>query len=498
MHTLASNPSVDAETFLTRAERRWKLTYAAAGMGTLFLLGLTLFAGHVGFPVAASVYTLGLVAILLRPVIGIYLVAFLGLLADDVSAPYWPFLKNGSSEESLLYLSDSLVVSPMEGYLVAIALSLGLHIVLRRLTLTKPPLLIPLSAFMFFICVGFVWGVGRGGDLTIALWEFRPFAALFLVYMTASTLIETRRQVHILSWFIIAALSIEGLRTVVWYVRTPDSALFNSPIEHSGASHLNLLFVIVILAWLIRGSGFAHRLLIPLLSVPAIFIYLASERRSAIAALLMCLTVVFVFIAAVDMRRCLQVGPLLAVLLVMYTAVFWNASGVLGFPAGVIKSQIAPETQSLEDQSSDAYRIIEHLDILATIQNSPILGVGFGQKYEQPIPLPDISAGFIWWEYMTHNGILWIWLKAGYFGFIAMFNFLGRGLHLGMRTAISARDPNDRVIAGASMVFIPIYGIFSYVDISWGTQSLILLALCLVMIGRLHQVVESESAPETA
>jgi|GEM_PF-6453142 len=85
---------------------------------------------------------------------------------------------------------------------------------------------------------------------------------------------------------------------------------------------------------------------------------------------------------------------------------------------------------------------------------------------------------------------MWIWLKAGYFGFIAMFNFIGRALFLGMRTAVSVVNPKDRLIAASATVFIPIYTIYSYVDISWGTQSLILLAVCLAMIGRLSTDLE--------
>ncbi len=490
MQSLTARAEVDAQTLVERATWRWRLSYAAGVLGALFLVRVTFFSAHAGFPAALGLYAFGFVAILLRPVLGVYIITFFGLLADDVNTPWWPFLKNGSSAESVLYINDAVVVSPMETYLLATIVSVLLHITLRRLTFVRPPLIWPLSAFMFFIVVGFVWGVGRGGDLTIALWEARPFATLFIVYILATTLIRTRKQVYIVSWVVVGALCVEAARSMYWYLTTPGADLFNSPIEHSAASHMNLLFVTIILAWLVRDSGVERRLLIPLLCIPVVFIYLVSERRSAIAALMLCMAFVFIYVAAIDVRRFWQFGPMAVFFLIAYVLVFWNASGILGFPAGVVKAQISPESASLEDQSSDAYRVIEHLDILATIQRSPVMGIGFGQKYDKPIPLPDISFGFIWWEYITHNGIMWIWLKAGYFGFIAMFNFIGRALFLGMKTAVSVVDPKDRVIAASAAIFIPIYTIYSYVDISWGTQSLILLAVCLAMIGRLHEELE--------
>jgi len=294
MEQLTTLANVDAEALIRRADWRWRLSYLAAVFGALFLVRVAFLATHAGFPAALGLFAFGAVAILLRPVMGVYIITFFGLLADDVNTPWWPFLKNGSSAESVLYIHDSVVFSPMEGYLVTTILAVGIHVTLRRLTVVRPVLIVPLSAFMIFIVIGFVWGVGRGGDLTIALWEARPFATLFIVYVLATTLIQTRRQVHIISWVVLTALCLEALRSMYWYLTTSGADLFNSPIEHSAASHMNLVFVTVILAWLIRESGLTHRLLIPFLSIPVVFIYLVSERRSAIAALLLCMAVVFI------------------------------------------------------------------------------------------------------------------------------------------------------------------------------------------------------------
>ena len=49
---------------------------------------------------------------------------------------------------------------------------------------------------------------------------------------------------------------------------------------------------------------------------------------------------------------------------------------------------------------------------MATIKAKPITGLGFGQRFYRPFPLPDISF-FPFYEYMPHNSVLWIWIKTG-------------------------------------------------------------------------------------
>ena len=70
------------------------------------------------------------------------------------------------------------------------------------------------------------------------------------------------------------------------------------------------------------------------------------------------------------------------------------------------------------------YRTVENLDINATINAKPLTGLGFGQKFYRPFPLPDISF-FLFYEYIPHNSILWIWIKTGVGGFVAMLFLFG-------------------------------------------------------------------------
>lgn len=498
MQALRAPLTVRADQLVRQETWRFIGAYGIALVVALAIGVMSLVNPRVGFPVAAGLFLLGVAVTAVRPVFGVYAITFFGLLADNVSAPSWPFLKNGSSIESLLYVNDLVIFSPMEAFLAITVLVTLVHVALRRVELTVPPMVGPLALFMMFVGVGTVWGLGRGGNLIVGLWEARPFLALFVLYLLATTLITSRAQVRLLFATIIAAIVLEALRTIYWYLTTAEAIFFDSLVEHAGATHMNFLFIAAILAWLTARTSLGLRLVLPLAAAPALWVYFESERRSAIAALLIGIVISLLFLRADNPVRFMKIAPMLTLFVIGYLAVFWNASGALAFPAEAIRAQISPDTASAADRASDSYRVIEHLDILATIRSNPLLGVGFGQQYDRPIPLPDISFGFIWWEYITHNGLMWIWLKTGFFGFVAMFNFLGRGIVAGMRTTLAESNPIDKVILASVAVFVPMYAVYTYVDIAWGTQSMILLAICLAIIAKTATFQQAEAEASVA
>ena len=480
LSSLGRGPS--AQDFIRQERRSWTFIYVAALLFGTLLAGAAHLSSSEPFPLAASLYFFGAGLILVRPIVGVYAIVCLTLLADNVSAPWYPFVKGGSSPESILYVSDSLVFSPLEGYLVVTCLALLAHVALGRAVLRRPPLLAPLLVFLVFVGWGLAWGLARGGDKQVALWEARPFAALFLTYLLATNLLRRRSHYHTLGWIVVAAITVESVRTLIWYAGLGPGAQVDSLVEHSAAIHMNLLFVLVAAAWLFRAYGPARRTALVVILIPVVAVYLLSERRAAIFALLFGAIVLFVVLAARDRSRFWAVGSVVTLGAVLYLFAFWSATGPLGFPASALRSQLAPEVANATDVSADAYRDIENVNILATLRSDPLTGVGCGHKFQQPVPLPDISGFFIWWEYITHNAVLWIWLKTGFFGFVAMFYWLGRTSQLGLRAAINAGEASDAVLVTTVAAYVPMYLVYSYVDTSWDAQSLVLLSVAMATI----------------
>jgi hypothetical protein len=169
-------PVPQQQTTVTAHQRRSRLS---EGLWLVLVLGASaLLAGYMllNSPqptiLAWLCFALGVGAIVYHPRNGLYMMVFFGLLGDSNLTIWYPFNKNLSSHESLLFLSDNFSFTPLE---IAIALTFGIWLLRmafrRKWELYLTPLLIPITAFTAFALFGIYYGFSRGGDRTIGLWE---------------------------------------------------------------------------------------------------------------------------------------------------------------------------------------------------------------------------------------------------------------------------------------------------------------------------------------
>jgi O-antigen ligase len=464
----------------------------------LGMLGITAVAGFMmvrngpgAHSISWLVYLLCAAAILYRPRYGVYLILFLALMGDNVLIPWFPFTKNFSSPESLLFIHRSLIISPLETFLVLTFLSWLLQRSFqRKFKFHRGPLLWPVVLLLVLTVFGLIYGILRNGNLTIALWEARPLFYLLVMVLLANNLIEKRQHVSSLMWFIMLALGVEAVAGVyfVFFVLEGRLSSVNTITEHSAAIHMNTYFIYIATIWLYKASP-AKRLLLPVMLPFVLITYLSTQRRAAFLALFIALFF-FAVVLYLDHRRwfwilvppCLLLGSI-------YLGIFWNSEGTLGQPARAIKSVVAEEQSSIRDQSSNIYRRLENINSLYTIKQNIFTGIGFGQKYYMLVQLPDISF-FEWWEYFIHNSILWIWLKTGLLGFLTMLFMLGSSIKRGAQVFRRMKHPELSAAALTFTLYIVMFTVFTYVDISWDTQSLLYLGAGLGLLNRLDEIDE--------
>ncbi len=474
--------------------------YLAVLFVALVVAGLALRSGHVPFPVAAGIYLLGIPLILWRPVIGVYSLIFFSLAGDPFVSPWWPFTKGVSSRESILFVADSIIVSPMEGYLGVTLVAMVVHVARGRLEVThRPELIRPLMVFTAAVLLGVMYGLGTGGSNFVAVHESRALFALPVLTILAVNLFTERRHLNTALWIIIAAVFVDSILSLDWYYRQIDAAervATDSLNVHSASVHANVALVTFASAWLTRRGSFAKRLVLPFILVPIFWVYGLSERRSAIGALIVAAVLLSIILYRRDRARFYSIVPLVAFLVLGYTAAFWNVDSGPGFPAQAIKGQLIG-SEGL-DESSNAYRTVENINILATLRTNPLLGIGFGKPYLQAIPLPDLGSAFVLWRYVTHNSILYIWMKTGIIGFVSLLYVLGRGVAVGVRAAIRAKDAETAVLATVGATFIAMFLAFAYVDIAWETESMVLLSIAFAMVVRTDKLTEPEAVDPEA
>lgn len=447
---------------------------------------------------AWMLFLAGIAAILYQPRYGVYLILFLSLLGNKGLIPAYPFQLNFSSQESLLFVHNRLIFSPLEVYLVLTLVSwLVRDVILHRLRFYWMELFKPALVFLGFVVFGLVYGLGRGGNVNVGLWEARPIFYLPLILILVSNLLTKRAHIIVVVSMAILALFIEGLFGVSFYFTT----VRNNPginaaliMEHTSAIHMNSVFVLFLALWLFRSSLKA-RLLMLIIIMPVLLTYIMVQRRAAFLALLFALICMAFLLYRENRSAFWIIIPTVALLFSLYLVTYWNRSGRLAFAAQAVKSQLAPQQASLRDQRSDNYRLIENYDIYYTIRQYPLTGVGFGQMFIMKIPLPDISF-FIWYQYITHNSIGWLWMKTGIGGFVAMLFLVGLAIMIGLRAVFLISDATLRAVVLTAVLYVLMHFTFAYVDISWDTQSMVYLGTMMGIINCAERVATGRRHPE--
>jgi O-antigen ligase len=466
------------------AARTWALMYAGV-LGVSGVLGLvTLWSAPAPLGLPLTMLVLASLLVAIKPLAGLYLVAFFTMLTDGSISPAYPFVKNMSSRESVLFVSDKLILSPLELLLALTLTAVLLRVLIDRAhtSFIKGALFRPMMIFTALVFAGLVFGLATGGNRYAATWEFRPLLCLPLFYVVLVNLVTTRRQYLRLTAVMLVAITFHTLLSLqVWSrMSSLERQASESLVAHGSAVQLSVVIFVTMAVWVVPEGPRRLRWFTLIIIVPVAWVWLASQRRAAVIALAVGLIVLAILLTKLNPRVLRRVGPVFAILLAAYVVAFWHSESTTGFPAQALKTVVAPGETSQRDQASDLYRVIENFDITTTIRAKPLTGLGFGQEFYRPVPLPDISF-FPFYEYIPHNSILWIWIKMGFFGFITMLYLFGAAIRWGTAAIMHLPRGPDALVLMAAVVYLVMYLVFAYVDIAWDTRSMICVALAMAV-----------------
>ena len=438
--------------------------------------------------IAWIIYLTGAALIVYQPRIGLYLILFFSLIGDNVMLPWYPFNKGFSSYESLFYLSRLLIFSPLEIYiLLTIASWLLRGLMLRNFKIKTGGLFKIAVVFLCFVTAGLIYGLATRGNFNIALWQVRPLFYMVMMIFLASNLLENRAQISNLMWWAMLGLFIKAIvGNINYFIVLMGSLNVASMTEHATPIQLNTIFIFAIAVWLYKSS-WPKKLFLPLMIPIVLITWLASQRRAAMIALIIGLALFAIIMFREHRRLFWLIIPPIVCLFAIYVLAFWNSSSTQALPAQAIKSVISPGSVSARDRSSDIYRYIENFDLWFTMRQKPFTGIGFGQPFYLPIPLPDISW-FVWWQYYPHNSIIWIWLTTGVGGFMTMLVLLGSAIIKGLKVFLDLPSSELKAVALTATLYIVMHFIFAYVDISWDIQSMLYIGTMIGLIDCLESV----------
>ncbi|MEI8242489.1 MAG: hypothetical protein WCI17_04420 [bacterium] len=322
-------------------------------------------------------------------------------------------------------------------------------------------------AVVFLLMLVFFTGYGLlrgGGDWKAALWEIRSLYYLCFMYFLVTQVIRTSKQVRVCVWIIILGLSFRGLQGSWRYFFTlhRDLGHLRAILGHEDSLFFVTGFVLLASLGFLGYRGREMKVLAAT-ALPNLIAFVFNQRRVTFGVLGLCLGLVVLLLPRDRFRLALRVIIPGALLLVMYTAMFWNSTGAKALPAQKIKSVFVKQEGS-DDEGSNEWRKKELVNLRATLMAYP-QGVGFGQKYLVVVPYADIGEYFPLWNYIPHCAIYWIWVKTGFAGFAVFWLFFGVAIVQGMIDYRAMRDPYLKAVSLMVVLFIVGQVVVSYYDL---------------------------------
>ncbi len=480
------------------ASALWLLILLAA----ITFLGLNHFGGDI--PIVLSIlYLIGIMILsVMRLDFSLYLLLAGILVNDQYAIPgFTPITRelhffSNLKENTYLPFFEAGVVNPVEIHLVFICFSLLIWLAVKRdFHLRAIPVWMPYILFLGSLVFAFLYGMRGGGDFLIALWEIRALLYLCLMYLIVPQIIQTREQIMVVMWIAIFGIAIKAFQGVARFVDLGfTTGGFAVLTNHEDPVFMVLLFILLI-GFLVFNVKHPQRYWMLLLLLPLIFGFYTGMRRASYASFMVCIAAVVVLLPVAKRWTFAKYAlPILGVILV-YSAVFWNSSGALARPVQMIKSgfETPNKETNFRDYSSNLYREYENYNLARTVANNPLIGIGFGKRYEQPIPLVNIR--FTLRDYIPHNQILWVLIKMGGLGFLAFWLFFNSFAAKSAMVFTKLQDPYLKAVALVVAVAVINQLVVSYFDLQLTYyRNMLFLGVLMGLLPALEAIATTESS----
>ncbi len=408
-----------------------------------------------------------------------------------IGAEYFQNLKAFSFFSSM----DFAVVNLLELHLFFIFIVWVIQIILRKdEKIQSVPLWFGALIFFLWLIFSAIYGLSRGGDFLPALWELRALFYLGILYFFVPQIIKTRVHLEQLIWVIIASLAFKVFQGIIRFFRLGFSFDGRTQLTNSEDPLFFISLFVMFGGFFLFNVTHKQRSVLGWLILPLFLVFILAQRRATYGALAVVFIAYIILISRDNRIKLLKTLSPTFIIIILYLIIFWNSQSGLALPAQLVKSSIStdPETAG-ERYYSNLYREFENYNLAQTIKTSPVLGIGFGKKYEQPIQL--VAIPFPLRDYIPHNEIFWIIVKSGAIGFFLFFVFFNSFIFKAGYLFVRLKDPYLKTICSIAIMAIIGQVVVSYYDLQLTySRNMVYLGTLMGLLPIIQQLNQSDVA----
>lgn len=348
------------------------------------------------------------------------------------------------------------------------------------------------------IAFSFVWGMRLGGDLLPALWEVRALVYLAFFYVLVPQIVRTKEQIRTLVWIFIGAILFKALQGLARFASFGFSFYGHATLTNHEDPVFITTLVILLLSLVMFEAKDSQRNALLWILLPLFGGFVTAQRRAAYAALAISLVVFVVLLPKEERWKLVRVMFPFALAGAVYCAALWNSDSRLASPVRLVKSGLADEKEEMGDRYySNLYRKFENYDLAFTHRRAAMLGIGFGKKYDVPIPLSPMPM-FPLRPYIGHNQILWFIVKTGAVGFFCLFLFFNSFVFRAAATLYRLKDPYLKAVIAMAVVAVFNQIVVSYYDLQLTYYRNMIYLGCLMGLLAVVEAIERNKHREVA
>jgi len=312
-------------------------------------------------------------------------------------------------------------------------------------------------------------GKMRGGEMQWAVWQMDRVMYLPTVFLLCQAAFSGPKDYLAvgkvaLSASLVRAAQAMLVRAVVTTTVNPETG--ENSLPYATTHNDSMLFAVgsVILVSLLLERAGKKTSRLAMWGLPVLIGgMLANNRRMVWVEIILVFFTLYMITETNAFKRKLNKLLLASLpLLIGYIAAGWGSGSGIFKPVKVIRSAVDSSADT-----STAWRDLENFNLVFTLRNFPLTGVGYGNGFWEMWPMPAVD--YTLERYVPHDSILGIYCYGGYVGFLGITSLWVGGIYFAIRAYHNCKEPMQRAGALACFGAVLVYYLQCFGDMGLGS-----------------------------
>jgi hypothetical protein len=328
-----------------------------------------------------------------------------------------------------------------------------------------------------------VYGASRAGSVLDMRLQLHVIVLTLLTSLMQTRLLRTREHFVALGKTIVYAALFRFAMMFTFYITVLRSLTVPvATVTDHADSILFVTTIVIVIANVIHKRSRKTKWQAIVVTALMIWCIQINNRRLAYVSLVASIIIIVSLLWTREFRRkLLRYVVIVAPILLVYVSIGWSR------PTGIFKPVASLQSVSDPNDKSTQSRIVEDMGLIVTLQDNPLFGTGFGQKYTEVSTAfsTGFAESFPQYRYIPHNSVLGLIAFTGLIGFTGIWMIFPITAYFAARSYAFAKHHIDKTVSMIALCEVIIHTNQMWGDIGiLAPQGLVLISAGIAAASR--------------